>query len=96
MTFGAGLFDSSSALLSARLQGSLSLLMKKRVDLLQITDAENRLTQLGCTFPNIAYNKGVKSSDGHEGERHKKGGWGEKWEESLCQLYVVSRFSCCM
>ena len=25
--------------------------MKKRVDLLQVTDAENRLTQLGCTFP---------------------------------------------
>lgn len=47
----AGRFDSSSALCSAQPQGSLSHLMKKRVDLLQITDAENRLTQLGCTFP---------------------------------------------
>lgn len=32
-------------------QESLSHLMKKRVDLLQVTDAENRLTELGCSFP---------------------------------------------
>lgn len=45
----AGPFDSSSALGCAQPPGSLSHLMKKRVDLLQVTDAENRLTQLGRT-----------------------------------------------
>lgn len=48
---GAGCFHCSSALCSAQPQGPLSHLMKKRVDLLQITDAENRLTRLACTFP---------------------------------------------
>lgn len=47
----AGRFDSSSAPCSAQSPGSPSHLMKKRVDLLQVTDAENRLTQLGCTCP---------------------------------------------
>lgn len=68
----AGRFDSSSALCSAQPPGSLSHLMKKRVDLLQVTDAENRLTQLGCTRPISCTTKAAPRVVG-TGERRRTG-----------------------
>lgn len=65
-----GCFDSSSALCSAQPPGSLSHLMKKRVDLLQVTDAENRLTQLGCTFPISCTTKASTEVVGMRGGKH--------------------------
>lgn len=67
------LLDSSSALLSARLQDSLSHLMKKRVDLLQITDAENRLTQPARTFPISCTTRASSSVMG--AREQSAGGW---------------------
>lgn len=42
--------------------------MKKRVDLLQVTDAENRLTQLGCTCPISCTTKASPQVVGMRGE----------------------------
>lgn len=47
----AGCFDSSYALCLTWPAGALTHLMKKKVDLLQVIDAENRLTLLGHTHP---------------------------------------------
>lgn len=47
--------------------------MKKRVDLLQVTDAENRLTQLGCTCPISCTTKASLSSGGGHKESKQEG-----------------------
>lgn len=65
-------FYSSSAPCSAQPQTSLSHLMKKRVDLLEITDAENRLTQLGCTFSISCSPKNISSNKWRKGGKHKR------------------------
>ncbi len=91
-------FDSSSALCSAQPPGSLSHLMKKRVDLLQVTDAENRLTQLGCTFPISCT---TKASTQVVGMRGKSRSGTKEVEGSCCwkacsiYLYIYHR-SCIM